>query len=79
MMGMPNCKPVGTPFDPNSKLTAFDGEATKTEREKYQRSVGLLMYLMKGTRPDLVFAVGVLSRYANNPAPQHFVAVKSVC
>ena len=36
------------------------------------------MYTMLGTRPDLVFAVSIVSRYAHNPTKKHWGAVKRV-
>ena len=37
-----------------------------------------LMYAMVATRPDIAFAVGVISRYMANPRKQHWEAVKGV-
>lgn len=36
------------------------------------------MYLMIGTRPDLVYAVGILSRYCNELRLAHWKAMKRV-
>ena len=36
------------------------------------------MYLMVSTRPDLAAAVGIVSRYFNNPGKKHWEAVKKV-
>lgn len=36
------------------------------------------MYAMLGTRPDLAFSVSVVSRYASNPNPRHWQAVKRI-
>ncbi|KAL0455889.1 UNVERIFIED_CONTAM: Retrovirus-related Pol polyprotein from transposon TNT 1-94 [Sesamum latifolium] len=36
------------------------------------------MYAMMCTRPDLCFAVGMVSRYQSNPGPDHWVAVKRI-
>jgi hypothetical protein len=38
----------------------------------YQSLIGTLMYAMLGTRPDIAFAVGVLSKYSSNPGPIHW-------
>ncbi|KAL0293770.1 UNVERIFIED_CONTAM: Retrovirus-related Pol polyprotein from transposon TNT 1-94 [Sesamum calycinum] len=57
----------------------------KTEEEKkrmakipYASTVGSLIYAMMCTRPDLCFAVGMVSRYQSNPGPDHWVAVKRI-
>ena len=42
----------------------------------YSSTVGSLMYAMVCTRPDIANAVGVVSRYMNNPGKEHWEAVK---
>ena len=42
----------------------------------YASVVGSLMYAMVCTRPDIAHAVGVVSRYLNNPGKEHWMAVK---
>ena len=42
----------------------------------YREAVGSLMYLAIATRPDISYAVGVLSRFSTNPGPAHWKAVK---
>ncbi|KAL0758371.1 hypothetical protein Bca101_074521 [Brassica carinata] len=44
----------------------------------YASAVGSLMYTMVGSRPDLCFAVGLISRYMSKPGRQHWEAVKWV-
>lgn len=36
------------------------------------------MYAMLGTRPDIAFAVSVVSRYGSNPTPAHWTTVKRI-
>ncbi|RVW14000.1 Retrovirus-related Pol polyprotein from transposon TNT 1-94 [Vitis vinifera] len=43
-------------------------------QRKYQRLVGRLMYLAH-TRPDLAYALSVVSQYMHNPGEQHMNAV----
>jgi hypothetical protein len=45
-------------------------------RVPYSSVVGSLMYAMVCTRPDIAHAVGVVSRYMNNPGKEHWEAVK---
>jgi hypothetical protein len=45
-------------------------------RVPYSLAVGSLMYAMVCTRPDIAHAVGVVSRYMNNPGKEHWEAVK---
>jgi len=42
---------------------------------RYQSAIGQLMYIMLGTRPDLAYTVGKLSRFSSNPSPDHIHAV----
>ena len=44
----------------------------------YASAVGSLMYAMLCTRPDICYAVGVVSRYQSNPGPEHWIAVKHI-
>jgi len=44
----------------------------------YASAVGSLMYAMLCTRPDICFAVGLVSRYQSNPGPTHWQAVKRI-
>ena len=38
----------------------------------YQNLIGTPMHAMLGTRPDIAFAVGVLSKYCANPGCAHW-------
>ena len=42
----------------------------------YSSAVGSLMYAMVCTRPDIAHAVGVVSRFLENPGKEHWEAVK---
>lgn len=44
----------------------------------YQRLIGKLMYLSCGTRPDIAFVVGQLSRHNADPRKGHLQAAKRV-
>ena len=45
-------------------------------RVPYSSTIGSLMYAMVCTRPDIAHAVGVVSRYMNNPGKEHWDATK---
>jgi hypothetical protein len=47
-------------------------------RVPYANVVGSLMYAMVSTRPDISHAVGVVSRYMENPGKEHWAVVKWV-
>ncbi|GKD89143.1 hypothetical protein Tco_1364650, partial [Tanacetum coccineum] len=42
---------------------------------EYSRIIGMLMYLMIGTRPELAYVVSRLSRYTSNPNVAHWKAM----
>jgi hypothetical protein len=72
---MQNAKPVSTPLASHFKLTKEMCPKTQEEieymsRVPYSSTVGSLMYAMVCTRPDIAHAVGVVSRYMNNPGKE---------
>ena len=74
--GMIDCKPAETPITVNHGLqTELGGEMA--EKEQYQKLVGKLIYLAH-TRPDISYAVGVVSRFMHCPQIQHMEAVMRI-
>ncbi|KAL5725033.1 Beta-galactosidase 8 [Ranunculus cassubicifolius] len=71
--GYLGCKPVETPMDVNRKLSIEEGELL-ADVEGYRRLVGKLIYLTI-TRPDISFAVGVVSQFMHSPRGPHMDAV----
>jgi hypothetical protein len=69
---MLGCRPASTPIDQNHKLCAQSGDPT--DKERYQRLVGRLIYLCH-TRPDITYAVSVVSRYMHDPRTEHMDVV----
>ena len=70
--GMLGCRPASTPIEQNHKLCAELGDPVNKER--YQRLVGRLIYLCH-TRPDITYAVSIVSRYMHDPRSGHMDAV----
>lgn len=70
--------PVSTPSDVNSNLTIVDEVWKVSPNFPFREAVGSLMYLMLATRPDIAFAVGIVSRYLDRPSIQHIKAVKRI-
>ncbi|KAL0394359.1 UNVERIFIED_CONTAM: Retrovirus-related Pol polyprotein from transposon TNT 1-94 [Sesamum latifolium] len=80
---MHNANHVDTPMDKSCVLSKELCPKTKEQKKRmtkipYASAVGSLMYAMMCTRPDLCFAVGMVSRYQSNPGPDHWVAVKRI-
>ena len=78
---MQNEKPISTPFASHFKLSKEMCPKTQEEMDymskvPYASAVGSLMYAMVCTRPNIAHVVGVVSRYMNNPAKEHWMAVK---
>ena len=53
-------------------------EEEDMRRVPYASAVGSLMYAMLCTRPDICYAVGIVSRYQSNPGLDHWIAVKHI-
>ncbi|CAL5374326.1 unnamed protein product [Camellia sinensis] len=80
---MQSCKPIDTPVAKGESLSLDMGPKTQEENEKmarvpYANAVGSLMYAMMCTRPDICYAVGLVSRYQSNPGRAHWKAVKRI-
>jgi hypothetical protein len=73
---MVGCKPMATPLVVNEKLKKEDG-GKKVDATLYKSLVGNLLYLT-ATRPDVMFATSLLSRFMHYPSHFHFAAAKRV-
>ncbi|RVW93252.1 Retrovirus-related Pol polyprotein from transposon TNT 1-94 [Vitis vinifera] len=74
--GMSGCQPVNTPIEEGLKLCVEPNQVS-TDKGRYQRLVGRLMYLAH-TRPDLAYALSVVSQYMHNRGEQHMNAVMRI-
>ena len=68
---MQDCKPVDTLITKGEGLTRRMCPKTPQEKEQmarvpYSNVVGSLVYTMMCTRPDICYAVGMVSRYQSN-------------
>ena len=77
--GLDLCNHSQTPADPHVRLvrSMAESEATAPERRIYQSAVGLLMYAMLGSHPDIAYALSKVSQYSTNPDSCHWTAVKA--
>ena len=80
---MTEAKAVNTPTSTQFKLKSL----TKDQKEEegsfmadipYASAVGSIMYAMVGSRPDLGYAVGLISRFMSEPGREHWLAAKWV-
>ena len=73
---MKHAKPVSTPLGSHFKLRKRSCSSSKKEKGDivstiYSSAVGSLMYTMVCTRPDIAYAIGVVSRFMVNPSKDH--------
>ncbi|KAJ4724634.1 Retrovirus-related Pol polyprotein from transposon TNT 1-94 [Melia azedarach] len=71
--GLTDSKVTSTPLEPNAKLTPLDRVLLK-DTTLYRQLVGSLVYLTV-TRPDISYAVHIVSQYMSAPRSSHYVAV----
>ncbi|GKB52183.1 hypothetical protein Tco_0902936 [Tanacetum coccineum] len=67
----------------NLKFSKSQGASTPTEIQRMQNIpyalvVGLIMYSMRCTRPDVAFAQNITSRFQQNPGEVHWTAIKNI-
>lgn len=72
--GLAECKPISTPMTEKLKLMP-DMEAPAVDCHRYQRMVGKLIFLTH-TRPDICFAVSVVSRFMVRSQEPHLQLYK---
>ena len=76
--GMKGCTPSSLPYTKDVKLSKddclpTDGARTPSEIAKsreYASGVASVLWLTRGTRPDLAYPVSRLGRYSSNPGPK---------
>ncbi|KAL5724118.1 hypothetical protein ACHQM5_007419 [Ranunculus cassubicifolius] len=73
---MENCNAVGTPAEVGVKLMKTSG-GQLVDSTLYKQIVGSLMYLTT-TRPDIMYAVSLISRYMDCPTAMHLHAAKRI-
>ena len=71
-----DAKPRTIPLENHFKLSKEQSPKTAEERDHmalvpYASAAGSLMYAMVCTTPDIAHAVGVVSRYMENPKKEH--------
>ncbi|XP_022019884.2 uncharacterized mitochondrial protein AtMg00810-like [Helianthus annuus] len=74
--GMDSCKPIATPVDTQSKLSAHSG-TLHDDPTTYRSLAGALQYLTF-TRPDISYAVQQICMHMNSPTTAHWNALKRI-
>ena len=78
---MTEAKHTVTPLGAHLKMSAATQDQISEDEEymksiPYSNPVGSIMYAMVGTRSDLAYPLGVVSRYMRNPIKNHWLGVK---
>ena len=73
---MSACQPADTLIEEGLKLCVETNQVPINKR-RYQRLVGRLMYLAH-SRPDLAYALSIVSQFMHNPGKQHMNAVMGI-
>ncbi len=75
---MYDCHPVATPIDKTSVCLKADADDEIVENVPYREAVGSLLYLATGTRPNISYAVSIVSQALSKPTRQHWTMVKRI-
>lgn len=75
-VGMGSCNSTKFPMEPKAVITRDEGGVAVNSTE-YKSIVGGLRYLVH-TRPDISYAVGIISRYMERPTEMHMNAAKKI-
>ena len=74
--GMKGCNSCAVPMENRLKLSKND-KTPSVDKTKYRSIIGSMRYLVN-TRPDIAYAVGIVSRYMEEPKASHWAAVKQI-
>jgi hypothetical protein len=69
--GLENCKPTHTPLPAGYSPLKNEDQCKPTEHSYYQQIIGSLLHLALGTRPDIIYAVILMSQFSANPSQDH--------
>ena len=71
---MENCNPSSSPLPAGFSLELRPWAPFNIIT--YQKAIGKLLYLARGTRPDISAVVGMLGQYSNNPLMIHWYGIE---
>jgi hypothetical protein len=71
--------PVSTPMESGKHFSRItEQKLTEEKGQEYRSMIGSLLYLSNGSRPDIAYAVSVLSQYVSNPGEEHYEAGRRI-
>ena len=71
-------KSVATPFDSSVHLFPMNNDDEIFNQKDYASIIGSLRYATNCTRPNIAYAIGVLSRFTSKPNRDHWLAIERV-
>ena len=75
--GMVQSNAVANPMVPGCKLSKGGNGDLNVDATEYKRLVGSLLYLT-ATRPDIMYSVGMISRYMDQTTEMHLQSAKRI-
>ena len=69
-------KSVATSFDSNVYLFPMNNDDEIFNQKDYASIIGSLRYATDCTRPNIAYAVGVLSKFSSKPSKDHWLAIE---
>ncbi|KAL1481636.1 hypothetical protein MTO96_034328 [Rhipicephalus appendiculatus] len=78
--GMADAKTASSPLDPGCKYQRGNdnSQARKDLPRRYRKAIGALLYLVRGTRPNLAFATTYMSQFNEHPTEEHWMGVRHI-
>jgi hypothetical protein len=77
--GYMNASTAAMPCDSNAAPLPWKEGDKLTQPDGYRKLLGLLLYLVLGTQPDLTYALSVACQYAERLLPVHWALLARVC
>jgi hypothetical protein len=74
-----NMKAVPTPLPEGYQPSPSTSDANPALRSKFRQVIGLLLYIMLGTCPDITFAATKLLQHGANPTEDHLSRANYIC
>ena len=69
-------KSVATHFDSSANLFPVNNDDEIFNQKDYASIIGSLRYSIDYIRPNIAYAVGVLSRFTSKPSKDHWLAIE---
>ncbi|KAG5865720.1 hypothetical protein JTB14_033020 [Gonioctena quinquepunctata] len=65
-------------MDSGTKPEKSNDESKRSDKTSYQSKIGSLLYLAMSTRPDVTYAVNVMSQFSSDPSVEYSNMVQHI-